>query len=69
MTRARLPKTNLALAPIAPIEPRAPAREDHPDGEQAAQALLDLGADHMVPRPPSTHCLMVPTDSAMQLSY
>ncbi|MEM1030344.1 MAG: MBL fold metallo-hydrolase [Myxococcota bacterium] len=48
-TRARFPRIDLALIPIAPVEPRELARANHLDGAEAVQAFFDLGADHMVP--------------------
>jgi L-ascorbate metabolism protein UlaG (beta-lactamase superfamily) len=48
-TRDRFPGLDLALLPIAPIEPRGLMRKFHTDGREAVQAFLDLGAKRMVP--------------------
>lgn len=48
-TARRFPRLDLAILPIAPIEPRAFMRRTHVDGREAVQAFLDLGADAMVP--------------------
>jgi L-ascorbate metabolism protein UlaG (beta-lactamase superfamily) len=48
-TRARFPSIDLALLPIAPIEPRAYNRPRHTDPDEALQAFADLGARWMVP--------------------
>ncbi|AKV01048.1 Putative outer membrane protein [Labilithrix luteola] len=48
-TRERFPAIDLALLPIAPIEPREFLREYHMDPAEALQAFFDLGARWMVP--------------------
>lgn len=48
-TGQRFPKIDLALLPIAPIQPRSVMREWHLDPAQAVQAFVDLGAARMVP--------------------
>jgi L-ascorbate metabolism protein UlaG (beta-lactamase superfamily) len=48
-TRARFPKIDLALLPIAPIHPRDFMKHTHVDPNQAVQAFLDLGAATMIP--------------------
>lgn len=48
-TAARFPRIDLALLPIAPIEPRDFMGPHHMDPPQAVQAFRDLGAAHMVP--------------------
>jgi L-ascorbate metabolism protein UlaG (beta-lactamase superfamily) len=48
-TAQRFPKIDLALMPIAPIEPRDFLRRFHVDPAEALQAFLDLGAKRMVP--------------------
>lgn len=45
----RFPKIDVALLPIAPIEPRSFMRQYHLDPRQALQAFVDLGAAWMVP--------------------
>lgn len=48
-TAQRFPKIDLALLPIAPIEPRSIMRRLHMDPSEAVQAFVDLGAARMVP--------------------
>lgn len=48
-TRDRFPEIDLALLPIAPIEPREFLRHYHMDPAEALQAFFDLGARWMVP--------------------
>lgn len=48
-TAVRFPNLDLALIPIAPIEPRDFMRQTHMDPREALQAFVDLGAAHMVP--------------------
>jgi N-acyl-phosphatidylethanolamine-hydrolysing phospholipase D len=48
-TRRRFPSIDLALLPIAPIEPRGFMRSRHMDPAEALQAMDDLGARTMVP--------------------
>jgi L-ascorbate metabolism protein UlaG (beta-lactamase superfamily) len=48
-TARRFPSIDLALLPIAPIEPRAHTRPRHVDPSEAVQMFLDLGARRMVP--------------------
>jgi N-acyl-phosphatidylethanolamine-hydrolysing phospholipase D len=48
-TAARFPSIDLALLPIAPIEPREYMRAIHVDPAEAVQAFLDLRARWMVP--------------------
>lgn len=48
-TCRRFPHLDLALLPIAPIEPRGFMRRSHLDPAQALQAYLDLGARWMIP--------------------
>lgn len=48
-TALRFPKLDLALLPIAPIEPRDFMRRTHMDPREALQAFIDLDAAHMVP--------------------
>jgi L-ascorbate metabolism protein UlaG (beta-lactamase superfamily) len=48
-TAARFPKIDLALIPIAPIEPRDLMKHTHVDPFEAVRAFLDLGAKRMVP--------------------
>lgn len=45
----RFPGIDLALLPIAPIEPRELMRKTHMDPPEALQAFVDLGASRMVP--------------------
>ena len=47
--RERFPHLDLALLPIAPIEPRTHMRRTHLDPPEAIQAFSDLGANVMVP--------------------
>jgi L-ascorbate metabolism protein UlaG (beta-lactamase superfamily) len=48
-TAQRFPKLDLALLPIAPIEPRSIMRVFHMDPREAVQAFIDLDAQRMVP--------------------
>jgi len=48
-TAGRFPKLDVALIPIAPIEPRELMRRTHMDPREALQAFIDLGAARMVP--------------------
>jgi L-ascorbate metabolism protein UlaG (beta-lactamase superfamily) len=48
-TGQRFPKLDLALVPIAPIEPRSFMRRFHMDPREAVQAFIDLDAARMVP--------------------
>lgn len=48
-TAARFPHIDLALLPIAPIEPRRFIGHRHMDPAEALAALRDLGAAHLVP--------------------
>lgn len=48
-TAQRLPEIDLALLPIAPIEPRDFMRRIHMDPREAVQCFFDLGARWMVP--------------------
>ena len=48
-TAERFPKIDLALLPIAPIEPRNLMRSMHMDPGEALQAFIDLDAQTMVP--------------------
>lgn len=48
-TRKRFPHLDLALLPIAPIEPRSFMRRSHMDPAEALHALDDLGARWMIP--------------------
>jgi N-acyl-phosphatidylethanolamine-hydrolysing phospholipase D len=48
-TGERFPKLDLALLPIAPIEPRSVMRRFHMDPREAVQAFVDLDAARMVP--------------------
>lgn len=48
-TALRFPKIDVALIPIAPIEPRDFMRKTHMDPREALQAFIDLGASRMVP--------------------
>jgi N-acyl-phosphatidylethanolamine-hydrolysing phospholipase D len=45
----RYPDIDVALLPIAPIEPRELMRRFHTDPREAVQAFIDLGAKRMVP--------------------
>lgn len=47
--RARFPRIDVALLPIAPIHPRPQKRLHHTDPGEAVQAFLDLGARWMIP--------------------
>lgn len=48
-TAQRFPEIDLALLPIAPIEPRDFMRRTHMDPREAVQCFFDLGARWMVP--------------------
>lgn len=48
-TRARFPKIDLAILPIAPINPRDFMRKTHMDPAEALRAFDDLGAERMMP--------------------
>jgi N-acyl-phosphatidylethanolamine-hydrolysing phospholipase D len=48
-TGQRFPNIDLALLPIAPLEPRASMRRVHMNPEDAVEAFLDLGAARMIP--------------------
>src|SRR5690606_26103988 len=48
-TAARYPDIDVALLPIAPIEPRDFMRRTHLDPDEAVRAFIDLGAKRMVP--------------------
>jgi L-ascorbate metabolism protein UlaG (beta-lactamase superfamily) len=48
-TGQRFPGIDVALLPIAPIEPRDIMRHFHMDPAEALQSLFDLGAARMVP--------------------
>jgi L-ascorbate metabolism protein UlaG (beta-lactamase superfamily) len=48
-TRARFPRIDLAILPIAPIHPRALMKLVHMDPAEAVQAFFDLGAARMLP--------------------
>jgi N-acyl-phosphatidylethanolamine-hydrolysing phospholipase D len=48
-TGMRFPNIDLALLPIAPIEPRTIMRRFHMDPGEVVQAFVDLGARRMVP--------------------
>lgn len=48
-TAQRFPNLDLALIPIAPIEPRSVMRRYHMDPREAVQAFVDLDAARMVP--------------------
>ena len=48
-TRQRFPSLDLALIPIAPMEPRAFMKDKHVDPIEAVQAFFDLGALRMMP--------------------
>ncbi len=48
-TGERFPGIDLALLPIAPIEPRELMRRFHTDPREALQVFFDLGAKRMVP--------------------
>ncbi len=48
-TAARFPHIDVALLPIAPINPRGFMKRTHVDPKEAVQAFLDLGAKVMIP--------------------
>jgi L-ascorbate metabolism protein UlaG (beta-lactamase superfamily) len=48
-TRQRFPRIDLALLPIAPIQPRGFMQKSHIDPKEALRAFRDLGARWMVP--------------------
>lgn len=48
-THARFPNLDLALLPIAPVEPRQLMKATHVGPREALQAFLDLGARTMIP--------------------
>lgn len=48
-TRKRFPHIDLALLPIAPVEPRRSQAPNHVGPLEALDAFLDLGAEVMVP--------------------
>jgi L-ascorbate metabolism protein UlaG (beta-lactamase superfamily) len=48
-TRARFPSIDLALLPIAPIEPRGFMSRTHTSADEAVASFLDLGARVMMP--------------------
>ncbi|MBK6688524.1 MAG: MBL fold metallo-hydrolase [Deltaproteobacteria bacterium] len=48
-TKAHFPRIDVALLPIAPVEPPELTRPTHLDGAEAVQAFLDLGAQVMIP--------------------
>jgi L-ascorbate metabolism protein UlaG (beta-lactamase superfamily) len=48
-TRRRFPGIDLALMPIAPVEPRSYMEPKHVGPAEAVQAMLDLGAARMMP--------------------
>ena len=48
-THSRFPNLDLALMPIAPVEPRELMKPVHVGPREALQAFLDLGAQTMVP--------------------
>ncbi|HSN99991.1 MAG TPA: MBL fold metallo-hydrolase, partial [Candidatus Nanopelagicales bacterium] len=48
-TSRRVPGIDLALMPIAPVEPRDFMASKHVDAVEAVQAAIDLGARWMVP--------------------
>jgi L-ascorbate metabolism protein UlaG (beta-lactamase superfamily) len=48
-TAARFPKIDLALMPIAPVEPRDFMCRAHTDPAEAVRAFLDLKARYLVP--------------------
>jgi L-ascorbate metabolism protein UlaG (beta-lactamase superfamily) len=70
-TAARFPHIDLALMPIAPIEPRGFMRRTHVDPFEAVRAFLDLGAEHMVPIHWGTFVqgLDAPGDAASELAW
>lgn len=48
-TKKRIGHIDLALLAIAPIHPATFMRKVHMDPEEALDAFVDLGADHMIP--------------------
>ncbi|HEU4536633.1 MAG TPA: MBL fold metallo-hydrolase, partial [Polyangiaceae bacterium] len=48
-TRRRFPKLDLAILPIAPINPRDFMEKTHMDPAEALRAFADLGAERMMP--------------------
>ncbi len=48
-TREKFPKLDLAILPIAPINPRDFMRHTHMSPEEALRAFADLGAERMMP--------------------
>lgn len=48
-TRKRFPHIDLALLPVAPINPRAYSKARHTDPPEAVQIFRDLGARRMIP--------------------
>ncbi len=48
-THERFPEIDVALMPIAPVEPRSFMKRTHVGPREALQAFLDLGAKTMVP--------------------
>ncbi len=48
-TAGRFPSIDLALMPIAPIEPRGFMKASHVDPNEAVQAFIDLKARRMIP--------------------
>jgi L-ascorbate metabolism protein UlaG (beta-lactamase superfamily) len=48
-TARRFPHIDLALLPIAPVQPRGYTHLNHMDGVEAIRAFVDLGATYMVP--------------------
>lgn len=48
-THERFPELDVALMPIAPVEPRSFMKHTHVGPREALQAFLDLGAKMMVP--------------------
>jgi L-ascorbate metabolism protein UlaG (beta-lactamase superfamily) len=48
-TRERFPALDLALLPIAPMQPHAWMAPRHVDPAEAVQAFFDLGAKRMMP--------------------
>jgi N-acyl-phosphatidylethanolamine-hydrolysing phospholipase D len=48
-TRKRFPRLDLAILPIAPIQPRSFMAQFHIDPDEAVDAYIDLGARWMVP--------------------
>jgi L-ascorbate metabolism protein UlaG (beta-lactamase superfamily) len=43
------PRTDVALLPIGPCEPRSWLKHTHMDSQEAGQAFLDLNAKHFIP--------------------